>query len=185
MLSRQPSRNSTRFPNLGQRRSWESSWKLDFRSSFDLGRYRPGCHCHLLNGIGKRKLIRLKAHPPLSVTNLLIFKLKRSVSCANKRKTLIPRLLIEGPARERGVRTEPFMEDELVLITPPSFGILSPEPTRLSPFGQRSFQWEQGHPVRQPLQQSQVRKIRRPPAPWFGREQPRAYTCFHPSSWRV
>jgi len=29
--------------------------------------------------------------------------------------------LIEGPARERGVRTEPFMEDELVLITPASF----------------------------------------------------------------
>jgi LysR family transcriptional regulator, transcriptional activator of the cysJI operon len=29
--------------------------------------------------------------------------------------------LIEGPARERGVRTEPFMEDELVLITPPNF----------------------------------------------------------------
>jgi LysR family transcriptional regulator, transcriptional activator of the cysJI operon len=29
--------------------------------------------------------------------------------------------LIEGPARERGVRAEPFMEDELVLITPPSF----------------------------------------------------------------
>jgi LysR family transcriptional regulator, transcriptional activator of the cysJI operon len=29
--------------------------------------------------------------------------------------------LIEGPARERGVRTEPFMEDELVLITAPSF----------------------------------------------------------------
>ena len=29
--------------------------------------------------------------------------------------------LIEGPARERGVRTEPFMEDELVLITSPSF----------------------------------------------------------------
>ena len=29
--------------------------------------------------------------------------------------------LIEGPARERGVRTEPFMEDELVLITPPGF----------------------------------------------------------------
>lgn len=28
--------------------------------------------------------------------------------------------LIEGPARERGVRTEAFMEDELVLITPPS-----------------------------------------------------------------
>jgi LysR family transcriptional regulator, transcriptional activator of the cysJI operon len=28
--------------------------------------------------------------------------------------------LIEGPARERGVRIEPFMEDELVLITPPS-----------------------------------------------------------------
>src|SRR5882724_11453104 len=25
--------------------------------------------------------------------------------------------LIEGPTRERGVRTEPFMEDELVLIT--------------------------------------------------------------------
>jgi DNA-binding transcriptional LysR family regulator len=36
--------------------------------------------------------------------------------------------VIEGPARERGVRTEPFMEDELVLITPPSFdsGRLSP-----------------------------------------------------------
>ena len=29
--------------------------------------------------------------------------------------------LIEGPARERGVRTEPFMEDELILIMPPSF----------------------------------------------------------------
>jgi DNA-binding transcriptional LysR family regulator len=29
--------------------------------------------------------------------------------------------LIEGPARERGVRTEPFMEDELVLITPLNF----------------------------------------------------------------
>jgi len=27
--------------------------------------------------------------------------------------------LIEGPARDRGVRTEPFMEDELVLIAPP------------------------------------------------------------------
>ena len=26
--------------------------------------------------------------------------------------------LIEGPARDRGVRTEPFMQDELVLITP-------------------------------------------------------------------
>jgi LysR family transcriptional regulator, transcriptional activator of the cysJI operon len=35
--------------------------------------------------------------------------------------------LIEGPARERGVRTEPFMEDELVLITPPDF-----EPQHLS-----------------------------------------------------
>jgi len=29
--------------------------------------------------------------------------------------------LIEGPARDRGVRTEPFMEDELVLITPKGF----------------------------------------------------------------
>jgi DNA-binding transcriptional LysR family regulator len=29
--------------------------------------------------------------------------------------------LIEGPARERGVHTEPFMDDELVLITPPYF----------------------------------------------------------------
>jgi DNA-binding transcriptional LysR family regulator len=29
--------------------------------------------------------------------------------------------LIEGPARERGVRTEPFMEDELVLITSREF----------------------------------------------------------------
>jgi len=36
--------------------------------------------------------------------------------------------LIEGPARERGVRTEPFMEDELVLITPPTF-----DSDRLSP----------------------------------------------------
>jgi LysR family transcriptional regulator, transcriptional activator of the cysJI operon len=36
--------------------------------------------------------------------------------------------LIEGPARERGVRTEPFMEDELVLITPVGLdaGPLSP-----------------------------------------------------------
>jgi DNA-binding transcriptional LysR family regulator len=29
--------------------------------------------------------------------------------------------LIEGPARDRSVRTEPFMEDELVLITPRNF----------------------------------------------------------------
>lgn len=29
--------------------------------------------------------------------------------------------LIEGPARDRAVRTEPFMEDELVLITPKEF----------------------------------------------------------------
>jgi hypothetical protein len=29
--------------------------------------------------------------------------------------------LIEGPARERGVRREPFMEDELVLVTPREF----------------------------------------------------------------
>jgi len=29
--------------------------------------------------------------------------------------------LIEGPSRERGVHVEPFMEDELVLITPPHF----------------------------------------------------------------
>jgi len=29
--------------------------------------------------------------------------------------------LIEGPARDRGVHTEPFMEDELVLITPRDF----------------------------------------------------------------
>jgi LysR family transcriptional regulator, transcriptional activator of the cysJI operon len=28
--------------------------------------------------------------------------------------------LIEGPSRDRGVRTEPFMEGELVLITPPN-----------------------------------------------------------------
>jgi DNA-binding transcriptional LysR family regulator len=27
--------------------------------------------------------------------------------------------LIEGPSREQGVRAEPFMQDELVLITPP------------------------------------------------------------------
>jgi len=30
--------------------------------------------------------------------------------------------LIEGPSRHREVRTEPFMEDELVLITPPNLG---------------------------------------------------------------
>src|SRR6267378_5652352 len=35
--------------------------------------------------------------------------------------------LIEGPARDRGIRAEPFMKDELVLITPPAF-----EPDRLS-----------------------------------------------------
>jgi LysR family transcriptional regulator, transcriptional activator of the cysJI operon len=29
--------------------------------------------------------------------------------------------LIEGPARHRGVHAEPFMQDELVLITPPDF----------------------------------------------------------------
>jgi LysR family transcriptional regulator, transcriptional activator of the cysJI operon len=29
--------------------------------------------------------------------------------------------LIEGPARERGIRAEPFMQDELVLITSPAF----------------------------------------------------------------
>ena len=29
--------------------------------------------------------------------------------------------LIEGPARDHGIRTEPFMQDELVLITPPVF----------------------------------------------------------------
>jgi len=29
--------------------------------------------------------------------------------------------LIEGPARDRGIRTEPFMQDELVLIMPPTF----------------------------------------------------------------
>jgi LysR family transcriptional regulator, transcriptional activator of the cysJI operon len=36
--------------------------------------------------------------------------------------------LIEGPARERGVRREPFMEDELVLVTPREF-----EPDSLTP----------------------------------------------------
>jgi DNA-binding transcriptional LysR family regulator len=35
--------------------------------------------------------------------------------------------LIEGPPRDQGVRTEPFMQDELVLITPPDF-----EPDHLS-----------------------------------------------------
>ncbi len=29
--------------------------------------------------------------------------------------------LIEGPARDRGIRTEPIMQDELVLIMPPAF----------------------------------------------------------------
>jgi LysR family transcriptional regulator, transcriptional activator of the cysJI operon len=29
--------------------------------------------------------------------------------------------LIEGPARDRGIRTEHFMQDELVLVTPPAF----------------------------------------------------------------
>jgi DNA-binding transcriptional LysR family regulator len=37
-------------------------------------------------------------------------------------------LQIKAPARERGVRTEPFMEDELILIMPPSF-----DSNRLSP----------------------------------------------------
>lgn len=31
--------------------------------------------------------------------------------------------LIEGPARARGVRTEPFMQDELVLIVPPDYDV--------------------------------------------------------------
>jgi LysR family transcriptional regulator, transcriptional activator of the cysJI operon len=31
--------------------------------------------------------------------------------------------LIEGPARARGVRTEPFMQDELVLIAPPDYEV--------------------------------------------------------------
>jgi DNA-binding transcriptional LysR family regulator len=31
--------------------------------------------------------------------------------------------LIEGPARERGIRSEPFMQDELVLITPRHFEV--------------------------------------------------------------
>jgi DNA-binding transcriptional LysR family regulator len=35
--------------------------------------------------------------------------------------------LIEGPARDRAIRTEPFMQDELVLITPPDF-----EPANMS-----------------------------------------------------
>ena len=35
MRSRQPSRNSTRFPNLGRRRSWESSWRLGSRKLFE------------------------------------------------------------------------------------------------------------------------------------------------------
>ena len=39
--------------------------------------------------------------------------------------------LIEGPARERGVRTEPFMEDELILIMPPSFDSNRLSPTQL------------------------------------------------------
>src|SRR5579863_5079332 len=29
--------------------------------------------------------------------------------------------LIEGPARHRGIRAEPFMQDELVLVAPPDF----------------------------------------------------------------
>jgi LysR family transcriptional regulator, transcriptional activator of the cysJI operon len=33
----------------------------------------------------------------------------------------LPIGLIEGPTRDRGIRAEPFMEDELVLITPPAF----------------------------------------------------------------
>ncbi len=31
--------------------------------------------------------------------------------------------LIEGPARQRGIHTEPFMRDELVLIVPPTFAL--------------------------------------------------------------
>ena len=34
MLSRQPSRNSTRFRNSGRQRSWESSWRLGSRRRF-------------------------------------------------------------------------------------------------------------------------------------------------------
>jgi LysR family transcriptional regulator, transcriptional activator of the cysJI operon len=38
--------------------------------------------------------------------------------------------LIEGPARERGVRCEPFMKDELVLVTPRDFEPDSPTPSQ-------------------------------------------------------
>jgi len=38
--------------------------------------------------------------------------------------------LIEGPARERGVRIEPFMEDELVLITPVSLDSVPLSPSQ-------------------------------------------------------
>jgi LysR family transcriptional regulator, transcriptional activator of the cysJI operon len=42
--------------------------------------------------------------------------------------------LIAGPARQRGVRAEPFMEDELVFITPPDFEFdrVSPDQLRES-----------------------------------------------------
>lgn len=36
-------------------------------------------------------------------------------------KDKLPLGLIEGPARDRGIHTEPFMQDEMVLITPPGF----------------------------------------------------------------
>jgi DNA-binding transcriptional LysR family regulator len=41
--------------------------------------------------------------------------------------------LIEGPARDRGVRTEAFMQDELVLIAPPGFQADGVDSGRVSP----------------------------------------------------
>jgi len=50
--------------------------------------------------------------------------------------------LIEGPARDRSVHTEPFMEDELVLITPP--GVPFPRLTRPQLLASNLLMREQG-----------------------------------------
>jgi DNA-binding transcriptional LysR family regulator len=50
--------------------------------------------------------------------------------------------LIEGPARDRGIRTEPFMQDELVLIMPPSFA--SDEMSRAQLLASNLLMREQG-----------------------------------------
>jgi len=55
MLSRQPSRNWTRFPNLGRRRNWESSWRLGSHKLFEEAwRCRPNRRLYYPLLLGRR-----------------------------------------------------------------------------------------------------------------------------------